>query len=87
MDVYKMIMKLERPVCELPTDFTVPGYLEKDIRELVNGINKKDLHIACLLEELQGSINMAILSGAISEEQAECLKDYYMNGGIFWQFH
>ncbi len=83
MDVYKMIMKLERPVCELPAGFPVPGYLQKDIRELVDGINRKDPDIACLLNEVQGSISMAILSGAINEQQAECLKDYYMEGGIF----
>lgn len=71
------------PVQELPIDFRIPGYLQKDIRELVNGIRGKADNMECLLDELQGSINMAMVEAAITKEQAEILRTYYINGGIF----
>lgn len=86
MDVYKTIMGLDKPVQELAVGFSLPDYLQKDIRRLVDGINRKDSDIACLMDELQGSLNAAILSGSVTGEQAEELKGYYLEGKLFIPF-
>ena len=76
-------LKKQNGIKELPIAFKIPGYLQKDIRELVNGIRSKADNMDCLLDELQGSINTAMLEVAITKEQAETLRAYYINGGIF----
>lgn len=83
MGLHTVMFKLDYQVKELPINFRIPQYLESDIRAFIKGMNEKDLSIDCLMNEIQGSINMAMLSGAITKPQADMLRDYYLYGGIF----
>ena len=59
----------------------IPTYLKHDIEEyLKNKDNKECKHIDCLLDEIYGSINSALYSNEITEEQANYLRDKYYYG-------
>lgn len=59
----------------------LPEYLERDLQNLKEGIQKKVSYLDCLLDELQGSINCAFVDGDISEEQCDYLYETYIRGG------
>jgi hypothetical protein len=67
---------------KLEIDFGIPDYLEKDINALCESIERGELY-DCEESEVYGSINMAMTSGEISIMQADILRDYYLNGGIW----
>ena len=60
----------------------LPIYLERDLKNLKEGIKNKVSYIDCLIDELQGSINSAFYDGEISEEQCDYLYKKYIRGGI-----
>ncbi|NBK96871.1 MAG: hypothetical protein EOM50_02415 [Erysipelotrichia bacterium] len=59
-------------------DVSLPKYLEKDIEQLLNGINNDDSLLDCMLDELYGSINSAFWDGIISEKHARHLREKYL---------
>jgi len=69
-------------VKKLEIDFEIPDYLEKDINALCEAIEQGALY-DCEESEVYGSINMAMTSGEISVIQADMLRDYYLNGGMW----
>lgn len=58
----------------------LPPYLENDLKKLKEGLKTKPLHLDCLYNELQGSINSAYVDGDITEEQCDYLYDKYIWG-------
>lgn len=59
----------------------IPEYLKHDIDEYLKYKNDKTCkHIDCLLDEIYGSINSALYSDEITEEQANYLRDLYCYG-------
>ena len=56
----------------------LPKYLENDIKNLKEGIEKKLSYIDCLIDEVQGSINSAWTDGDITEEQCDYLYKKYV---------
>ena len=58
----------------------LPTYLEKDLKNLKEGIENNVSYIDCLINELQGSINSAYIDGDISEEQCDYLYKKYIRG-------
>lgn len=56
----------------------LPKYLENDIKNLKEGIEKKVSYIDCLIDEVQGSINSAWTDGDITEEQCDYLYKKYV---------
>ena len=60
----------------------VPEYLQKDIDALIEGSQQDPpvLHLDCLWGEVYGSINSALYSGEITEQQAEYLRNKYLHG-------
>lgn len=64
---------------KLKLDFEIPSYLEHDINEYVKARNDSTrLDWDCWWGEVYGSINMAMSSRQITEEQAERLRAYYL---------
>lgn len=57
----------------------IPPYLEHDLIELKKGIKEKSLHIDCLQNELQGSVNSAFVDGVITEEQCDYFYEKYIH--------
>lgn len=62
-------------------DFKIPDFLQKDIDALVDAINSGGLY-DCELDEVYGSINMAMAANVISISEADLLRDYYCFGGM-----
>ncbi|HIT23087.1 MAG TPA: hypothetical protein IAD45_01550 [Candidatus Faecimonas intestinavium] len=59
----------------------IPDYLKHDIDEYLKYKDDKDCTIIdCLLDEIYGSINSALYSEEITEEQANYLRDKYYYG-------
>ena len=56
----------------------LPGYLERDLNNLKEGIKNKVSYLDCFLDELQGSINSAWVDGDITEEQCDYLYKKYI---------
>ena len=56
----------------------LPKYLEEDLKRLKEGRKNKVLHLDCLINELQGSINSAFVDGDITEEQCDYLYEKYV---------
>lgn len=57
----------------------LPKYLKHDIDELEKHINDKSCtYLDCLFDELYGSINSALYSYEITEEQAKYLRKKYL---------
>lgn len=69
-------------VKKLEIDFEIPDYLAKDINALCETLEQGALS-DCEESEVYGSINMAMTSGEISIIQADLLRDYYLNGGMW----
>ena len=59
----------------------LPKYLERDLKNLKEGIKNKSKNIDCLYAELQGSINSAYIDGEITEIQCDYLYRKYIYGG------
>jgi len=59
----------------------LPKYLERDLIALKEGIKNKSKNLDCLYNELQGSINSAIVDGEITEKQCDYLYNKYIYGG------
>ena len=58
----------------------LPTYLEKDLKNLKEGLKNKVTYLDCLIDELQGSINSAFTDGDISEEQCDYLYEKLYKG-------
>ena len=58
--------------CDLPT------YLQRDIDALLSAINNNVLHIDCYEDEIEGSINSALIDELISNKQAIYLRKKYL---------
>ena len=56
----------------------LPSYLERDLKNLKEGIKNKVSYLDCLIDELQGSINSAWVDGDITEEQCDYLYKKYI---------
>ncbi len=56
----------------------LPGYLERDLVNLKEGIKNRVSYLDCLVNELQGSVNSAFTDGDISEEQCDYLYKKYI---------
>lgn len=69
------IMREEREYLEI----NLPPYLQEDIEQLEEGrrLNLR-LRLDILYNEVQGSINSALHSGRITEEQANYLREKYL---------
>ncbi len=83
MGLHQVMYQLKQPVKELTIDFSIPDYLDHDIKEFIKAMNKKDLAVDCYMNEIQGSINMAMVSHAITKYDSDILREYYLYGGIF----
>lgn len=57
----------------------LPGYLEKDLKQLKEGIQKHVTYLDCLVNELQGSVNSAFVDGDITEKQCDYFYEQYIN--------
>ena len=64
-------------------DFPIPPFLEKEIDELRMGIQNDVSYIDCLQNEIYGSINAALNSKLLTEEQAQALRSHY----VFTNYH
>ena len=58
---------------------SLPQYIRKDICALKEGYKSESPVLDCLFCELQGSVNSAVHSGEISEEQAVYIRSKYLN--------
>jgi hypothetical protein len=63
---------------ENPLEQTLPTFLKNDIEALIKGYEEKPLHLDCLFNEVQGSINSARVDRQITEEQADYLWSTYL---------
>ena len=71
-------MKEKNRYDEKILEIGLPKYLENDIKNLKEGIEKKVSYIDCLIDEVQGSINSAWTDGDITEEQCDYLYKKYV---------
>jgi hypothetical protein len=65
----------------LPFEFSIPDYLEHDIDRLIRAIDDGNKIIDCEECEIYGSVNMALMSKQITNEQAVWIRNYYVYGG------
>lgn len=65
---------------QLPLKFKgrLPEYFIHDIKALDQGIKDKVSYIDCLLDEIQGSINMLYYDNYINWEESEELRRIYL---------
>ena len=56
----------------------LPKYLERDLKNLKEGIKNNVSYLDCLIDELQGSVNSAVVDGDITEEQCDYLYKKYI---------
>lgn len=56
----------------------LPGYLQRDLQNLKEGIKNNVTYLDCLINELQGSINSSFVDGDITEEQCDYLYKKYV---------
>lgn len=56
----------------------LPSYLERDLKNLKEGLKNKVSYLDCLINELQGSVNSAFVDGDITEEQCDYLYKKYI---------
>ncbi|WP_314827528.1 hypothetical protein [Oribacterium parvum] len=59
-------------------EMTLPRYLRNDIKAYVQGIKENSSLLDCLWGEVYGSINSALYSYEISDEQARFLRNKYL---------
>jgi hypothetical protein len=65
----------------LPLDFPIPDLLEHDIQALVDAVERGQELLDCEESEILGSVNMSLMAGAINQDQARWIRDYYAYGG------
>lgn len=63
-------------------EMTLPRYLRNDIKAYVQGIKENSNLLDCLWGEVYGSINSALYSYEISDEQARFLRNKYLGIGL-----
>ena len=63
-------------------EMTLPRYLRNDIKAYVQGIKENSSLLDCLWGEVYGSINSALYSSEISDEQARFLRNKYLGIGL-----
>ena len=63
-------------------EIALPVYLRKDIEAYVKGVEEKSSLLDCFWGELYGSINSALYSYEISNEQARFLRKKYLGIGL-----
>ena len=63
-------------------EMTLPRYLRNDIKAYVQGIKENSSLLDCLWAEVYGSINSALYSYEISDEQARFLRNKYLGIGL-----
>ncbi|MBB6041034.1 hypothetical protein HNQ46_001006 [Oribacterium sinus] len=63
-------------------EMTLPRYLRNDIKAYVQGIKENSSLLDCLWGEVYGSINSALYSYEISDEQARFLRNKYLGIGL-----
>ncbi|MDR0425703.1 MAG: hypothetical protein LBH24_00875 [Clostridiales bacterium] len=56
----------------------LPIYLQKDIAALLKGEEENSSVLDCLYNEVQGSVNLALYSGAITDSEAKYLREKYL---------
>ena len=61
-------------------EITLPVYLRKDIEAYVKGVEEKSSLLDCFWGELYGSINSALYSYEISNEQAKKILRHQLGG-------
>ena len=59
-------------------EMTLPRYLRNDIKAYVQGIKENSSLLDCLWGEVYGSINSALYSYELSDEQARFLRNKYL---------
>ena len=63
-------------------EMPLPRYLRNDIKAYVQGIKENSSLLDCLWGEVYGSINSALYSYEISDEQARFLRNKYLGIGL-----
>ena len=63
-------------------EMTLPRYLRNDIKAYVQGIKENSSLLDCLWGDVYGSINSALYSYEISDEQARFLRNKYLGIGL-----
>lgn len=58
----------------------LPEFLQKSIRDLVQGEQERVSYLDCLYDDLYGSVNAAQWGGIITKEQACQLREKYLFG-------
>lgn len=58
----------------------LPEFLKSDIENYINAWNTDSLDLDCWWGEVYGSINMALSSLMITEEEAQILRNHYLFG-------
>jgi len=58
----------------------IPEYLRKDLENYKEGLKNNSKYLDCLLNELQGSVNSAVVDGEITEAQCDYFYRKYING-------
>lgn len=58
---------------------SLPRFLKDDIEALLKGIENQSSLLDCLYNEVQGSINSAFYGNQITEEQANYLREKYLD--------
>lgn len=59
-------------------EMTLPRYLRNDIEAYIKGVEENSSLLDCLWGEVYGSINSALYSYVISDEQARFLREKYL---------
>ena len=75
---------LNRPYDPEILECSLPKYLEDDIKALKKGYEEKTLHLDCLFNEVEGSIDSAYYDGTITDTQKDYLYDMYVYGE-YWR--
>ncbi|MCR0571036.1 hypothetical protein MKC54_20610 [[Clostridium] innocuum] len=65
-------------------EVNLPGYLEKDIKQLVEAKNREDIYYDKYIDEVYGSINSALYSYEITKDQADYLREKYCFSLFEW---
>lgn len=64
-----------------PFDFDIPGYLEEDISSFINAVENNHRYTDIEEDQVIGSTNTAMIGNAISRDQAQWIRWYYLEGG------
>lgn len=80
--IRQKIIKIENGDTKMFEEYwesNLPPFLQHDIDALLEGKRKQVLYVDCLLDEVYGSINSAYYDGSISKEQADYLRQKYLD--------